>query len=613
MLVILLFVVVFFIFAYFELSDHDSIEVEEDTFIRENAIRQLTEEEILLLQSYLDDENNFTAPYQKESSLISFDVTKIKGYIEKDFTDEIQYKYYYKMDNVQLFFPYNMDYAIMGFTSQDPEQHIDKTKNINTVEIVFTKSYGIVVKINSYDLIQAGLNLFVRKQKQRYDYWQTGKLKPICMSNLEKSNETLSQQITEASEKKPTFEILSRREKNQFENAIEDRSNSGKLMTFFFVLGVMSLLAVEHFQSIALVVFSIICFIFSLIASSKKRKLPTEYVNHIQAQIWRSGKDRSNLSIDTDFYVYYPSYWEIFLPDTSYIPIDMQVEVDTKQVLSFGKHLSISEEVKNYGAPKFFHHNVILAITGLILAILIFFFTKAGEKLDFTYQQLTSTATTWNIDDKENLKQSAIHSMDRVNLNLSSVSCDILNTQRIKPHHVQCNKIFVNLNPIDSNKLSDFPRLHRVEVFRQLIDDAKDKVLRLQNDENNISIQLTNSIQLYDENYEYSYGNEGFKALLDYYNGILSGNSANLKITGIVTNVSYHNGKISKLTLLTDYRNDSDKNQLFSFFSLILINNFVFLFVILITLINTILIIRKKEVNQSRLEKIISHYRDKIF
>lgn len=38
MLVILLFVVVFFIFEYFELSDHDSIEVEEDTFIRENAI-----------------------------------------------------------------------------------------------------------------------------------------------------------------------------------------------------------------------------------------------------------------------------------------------------------------------------------------------------------------------------------------------------------------------------------------------------------------------------------------------------------------------------------------------------------------------------------------------
>ena len=750
MLVILLFVVIFFAYIYCELSDeveeqiiNEKIPFDKDKFIREHAFRQLTEEESLLLQFYLDNENNFTTPYQWENVLISSDVVKIKGYIEKDFTDEILNEYYYQMNNIRLFFPYYMEIGIIGFEERNADIIETITYKINTVEFVFTNNYAVVVKINSYDLVQASLRLQYRRQEQLNDYWQTGKFRPICLNNLEKSNETLTQLITETSEKKPLFEIISKREKNQFEIANQDRSNSGKLMTVFFVLGVMLLLALEHFQSIALVIFSIICFIFALIASSIKRKLPTKYVNHIKAPIRRSWSAYLNLTIDSSYDIFFPTYWEPFLPNNN-IPIDMQIEVDTARVLSCGEHLSISEEVRNYGAPKFVHHNVMLSITGLILAVLIFFFTNAGEKLDFTYRQLTAPLTTWNIDDKVTLKQSAIQSMDRVNLNLSSVSCDINNIQNIKKHYFQCNKIFVNLNPIDSNKLSLFPswpqylqtiysenlikmkkddevheitlakrlnklignyryshrynpqykpnsqdtselikiydiskailiindgcnhsnlvpcdeiknrlgsllpngnqtdnwaevvayaKLHpnmekivtlssarridrliaqyRTSLLKQLVDDAKEKVVMLQNDENNLTIQLSKSISLYDKNYKYSF--ENFKGQLDYYNNILSGNSANLEITGIVTEVSYHNGKISKLTLSTDYENYIDKNQLFSFLSPILINNFVFLFVILIALINTVLFIWKKAANQFRLEKIISHYEDKIF
>ena len=750
MLVILLFVVIFFAYIYCELPDeveeqiiNEKIPFDKDKFIREHAFRQLTEEESLLLQFYLDNENNFTTPYQWENVLISSDVVKIKGYIEKDFTDEILNEYYYQMNNIRLFFPYYMEIGIIGFEERNADIIETSTYKINTVEFVFTNNYAVVVKINSYDLVQASLRLQYRRQEQLNDYWQTGKFRPIYLNNLEKSNETLTQLITETSEKKPLFEIISKRKKNQFEIANQDRSNSGKLMTVFFVLGVMLLLALEHFQSITLVIFSIICFIFALIASSIKRKLPTKYVNHIKAPIRRSWSAYLNLTIDSSYDIFFPTYWEPFLPNNN-IPIDMQIEVDTARVLSCGEHLSISEEIRNYGAPKFVHHNVMLSITGLILAVLIFFFTNAGEKLDFTYRQLTAPLTTWNIDDKVTLKQSAIQSMDRVNLNLSSVSCDIHNIQNIKKHYFQCNKIFVNLNPIDSNKLSLFPswpqylqtiysenlikmkkddevheitlakrlnklignyryshrynpqykpnsqdtselikiydiskailiindgcnhsnlvpcdeiknrlgsllpngnqtdnwaevvayaKLHpnmekivtlssarridrliaqyRTSLLKQLVDDAKEKVVMLQNDENNLSIQLSKSISLYDKNYKYSF--ENFKGQLDYYNNILSGNSANLEITGIVTEVSYHNGKISKLTLSTDYENYIDKNQLFSFLSPILINNFVFLFVILIALINTVLFIWKKAANQFRLEKIISHYEDKIF
>jgi len=163
-----------------------------------------------------------------------------------------------------------------------------------------------------------------------------------------------------------------------------------------------------------------------------------------------------------------------------------------------------------------------------------------------------------------------------------------------------------------AEKIDRLVAQYRKNVLEQFIFDAKEKIVMLQNDENNLSIQFTNSIQLYDKNYKNIYDNEMLKEQLDYYNGILLGNNANLKISGIVTNVSYHNGAVSKLTISTDPNYNFDKNQLFSFSSPILINNFVFLLIILITLINSILIIWKKIANQQRLEKIINNYKNKI-
>ncbi len=717
--------------------------LEGDVVIRENAIRQLTEEEILLLQPYLDNKDHISPPYQWESSLINYDVTRIKAYIEKDYPDKQNNDYYYKMGYIRLFFPYRMHYRILGLRDSFDSEELTSNKSdyINTAEVVFTKSYAIVVKINTCELLEAGLNLSDRKKRQIEDYWQTGNLKPIDLSSAEKSNETITQLITEESEKVLTFEILNKRKNNQFETAIEDRSDSGILMIASYVLGVMGLLFFEHFQSFVLVVCSIICFILSMIASVIKREIHTEYVNHIKTR---------QLGIKSDVYINIPEHWRMFISNKSDTPIDMEVGINSRKLFSYGDYLSISEEVENYGAPKFIAHNVLLAITGLILAVLMFFFTNSIEKFDFTYHQLTAPVTTWQIDDEKNLKNLSIQSMDRINLDLSSVWCDINNMQNKKDIYLQCNKIFFNINPIDSSKLNlfpllpqsiqeiyhsnifkmkkdlevfvmtrlkkkildaridnnpifkDYPKLkqdfksekafqlikiydidkailtfddscnhlnlepcdriknwlaillpedssissynwsavvdyakshhniqkiekltsaekidrlvaqYRKNVLEQFIFDAKEKIVMLQNDENNLSIQFTNSIQLYDKNYKNIYDNKMLKEQLDYYNGILLGNNANLKISGIVTNVSYHNGAVSKLTISTDPNYNFDKNQLFSFSSPILINNFVFLLIILITLINSILIIWKKIANQQRLEKIINNYKNKI-
>ena len=484
--------------------------IQNVTFTRLESIRQLTEEEDILLQPYLDNKDLITCPYQWESSLISSDVTTIKGYIKREHANNAKIKdaFYYKMDDISLFFPYSMDHHIAGFDGLVRKNTHTNIEPINTAEVVFTKSYAIVVKINNYDLLQAGLNLSCRKENQIKEYWQTGKLKPIPLSRAESANETFTQLITEESEKVPTFEILNKREKNQFETAIEDRSNSGKLMIGLFVFGVMGLLALEHFQSLVLVAFSIICFILSMIASYIKREIPSEYVNHIKAQIRDNCPVNHQLSIESNFNVFYPEHWKMFLPNNSDVFIDMQAELETAQLLSYGDYLSISEEVKNYGAPKFIYHNVLLAITGLILAVLMFFLTNAGEKLDFTYQILNDLITIRNIDDKNSINKSSI-----------------------KP----------------------------------------------QTD----------------------------------YNAIFSGNSSNLKKADIVKIVNYHNEKNSKLLVTTQTIYNFDKNQLFSFSSPILINNCVFLLVILISLINSILIIWKKGSNHLRLEKIISNYKDK--
>ena len=433
---------------------------EGDVVIRENAIRQLIEEEVILLKPYLDNEDFISHPYQWESSLISLDVMRITGYIEKDYPSVSHYDYYYKMGNLRIFFPYHMESRIKGFNKgfHDEDPRI-KSDYINTAEVVLTKSYAIVVKINHYGLLEAGLNLYDRKERQIGDFWQTGKLKPIPLNSAESANETFTQLITEESEKVPTFEILNKRENNQFETAIEDRSNSGILMIALFVSGVMGLLFFELFQSLVLVVCSIICFILSMIASVIKREIHTEHVNHIKAQIKCNWPSYQKLRIDTKFDVYYPEYWKPFLPKKSDIPIDMQIGIYSRQLLSCGDYLSISEEVKNYGAPKFIYHNVLLAITGLILTVLMFFFTNAIEKFDFTYHQLTAPVTTWQIDDEKNLKNLSIQSMDRINLDLSSVWCDINNMPSKKDDYLQCNKIFFNINPIDSSKLNLFPLL----------------------------------------------------------------------------------------------------------------------------------------------------------
>ena len=144
-----------------------------------------------------------------------------------------------------------------------------------------------------------------------------------------------------------------------------------------------------------------------MIASYIKREIPSEYVNHIKAQIRDNRHVNHQLSIESNFNVLYPDHRKMFPPNNSDISIDMQTELKTTQLLSYGDYLSLSDEVKNYGASKFIYHNVLLAFTRLILAVLMFFFTNTDKKFDFTFQILTDLITIRNIDVKKSINKSS--------------------------------------------------------------------------------------------------------------------------------------------------------------------------------------------------------------
>lgn len=110
----------------------------EEHLSERETIRDLTDEELELLEPFLTSKLA-VYPYKFQSSLVDIKVSYLRGACNRESlysnTDEIAY--FYEVNNIELFFPYNMD------------KHIDE---FNIIEVVFTKQYGIVVNINGQDI-----------------------------------------------------------------------------------------------------------------------------------------------------------------------------------------------------------------------------------------------------------------------------------------------------------------------------------------------------------------------------------------------------------------------------------------------------------------------------
>lgn len=110
----------------------------EEHLSERETIRDLTDEELELLEPFLTSKLA-VYPYKFQSSLVDIKVSYLRGACNRESlysnTDEIAY--FYEVNNIELFFPYNMD------------KHIDE---FNIIEVVFNKQYGIVVNINGQDI-----------------------------------------------------------------------------------------------------------------------------------------------------------------------------------------------------------------------------------------------------------------------------------------------------------------------------------------------------------------------------------------------------------------------------------------------------------------------------
>ena len=178
-------ILIFGLISWFLYKSDRSINknVLNDHIRQRELIRDLTVEELELLQPFLTSKLA-VYPYNFQSSLIDNKVSYLLGTCTRKSlysnTDEIAY--YYDVDNIELFFPYNMDL------------HIDES---NIFEVVFTKHYGIVIKVNDYDIKAAFENYDPNEEYLFRDVKQT-KYKEKIFDNefFEEHNTTHRQDAT---------------------------------------------------------------------------------------------------------------------------------------------------------------------------------------------------------------------------------------------------------------------------------------------------------------------------------------------------------------------------------------------------------------------------------
>ena len=146
----------------------------DDYLSLREPIRDLTDEELALLQPFLTSKWA-VYPYKFQSSLVDNKVSQLQGICSRHSlnynTEEINY--YYEIGDIEIFFPYNMD------------KHIDQ---FNTIDVVFTKQYAIVVNINGNDLKTAQENY---DPNEEYEFEDFGDLKDnTCIDKFyEKRND----------------------------------------------------------------------------------------------------------------------------------------------------------------------------------------------------------------------------------------------------------------------------------------------------------------------------------------------------------------------------------------------------------------------------------------
>ena len=441
---------------FFYKSDHSiNKNVLNDHIRHRELIRDLTDEELELLQPFLTSKLA-VYPYEFQSSLIDNKVSYLLGTCTRKslYSNTEEIAYYYDVDNIEIFFPYNMD------------MYIDKS---NIFEVVFTKHYGIVIKVNDYDIKTAFENYDPNEEYLFRDLKQTkANEKNLDNEFLDEHNSSSRQDGINSSDveslsiyedsnnldnneadleaSRNYYKLLYQREETQFEAAIRRKHSLGLLTSLCLILATVFLIRSWLGENDQISILILICLGAATFFAWYK---PKHYSNPQQVSVVKAkiyDKDRNTCSIEVGnlMVLQYPKYWLNFIPETSESATEMVISNDNKKLLRYDQTLSINNEVEQFGPPKLVSRNKILLVIGGILSAVLYYFTDPINNGYFAYKYYSQLSENLQIKDFTTLKNSDIKPGDIVNITIKNTSCDVNDLNE----EYQCHNLFINNQPM---------------------------------------------------------------------------------------------------------------------------------------------------------------------
>lgn len=404
-----------------------------DAINSNQSIRQLTDQEFELLKPYLDNKV-LVRPYKYQSSLVSRDVSVIAGSCIRHSlsTNGGESSYYFVIGNIEVFFPYEMD---------------KYTMSENIAEVVFTERYAFIVSLNGYDLAIAKEQIEQRQLlDQQWGNGSKGQFKSITdeeINSLEQQEQNNKINENIAQMKNRRCEILAQRDETVFEHKNSKKTNTGFLTAIFIVLATVFCLNYDNDSDLWILIIATISLILAAVFYWHKPKRVSTKVNRVKGTVEENDHANNTMLIGDNLILTYPKYWQTLLPEKTTIDVDLDITVTDKKLVRYGHSLSISREVENYGAIKYWGRNCFLFIVGAVISCGLYFISSSVlDDALLSYRFLTSQISSKTIYDKSKLKSSSINSGDWVNLNINGASCDINNSYR-------CNRIFITNQLVD--------------------------------------------------------------------------------------------------------------------------------------------------------------------
>ena len=421
--------ILIFIFGYFSVR-HDrknrnkNKKKIKDFIANRESYRDLTNEELKLLEPFTSHKIS-VRPY-KLQPLIDCKVSVIKGACirRKVITEDNKRCYYYEIDNIDLFFPYDLDMYL---------------SNYNVVEVVFTETYAYVVNVNNYGIQFA------------FDNYDPNRIRTSDVPRSESAPNNAD--FASVNNNVVVFETLSTREETPLEIKSRNLSNYGILTSFCLLFATILFIRewlAENDQILSTLIKVIICFVVAAFFALHKSKLKSkpQQVKTIKVNTFNKNTKTHTLIVDPKTNIRYPKYWSRFIPEVSKTTTEMDIRGNLKTLLRCGNILSIHREIQQFGPPKFVFRNNVLFFIGLMLTIVFYIFSNPINNSFLAYRYYSHQLQNWQINDLTSLYNSDVKRGDLINISVNGISCDI--KERNKNIDTKCHHLAIKDKPLEN-------------------------------------------------------------------------------------------------------------------------------------------------------------------